>query len=81
MLFKPSSRVEEITNYCHRQMKEVEGGRNATMETFNVAERSIQELKKKLLEEERERKSIETALDSVEKQAEGQGILFRNTED
>ena len=35
-------------------MKEKEGRRNAAMEAFNVAERSIQELKKKLIEEERE---------------------------
>ena len=42
------------------------------MKAFNVAERSIQELKKKLIEEERERKSAMAALDSVEKQAEDQ---------
>ena len=52
-------------------MKEEEGRRNATVEAFNVAERSIQELKRKLLEEEREIKSIITALDSAERQAEG----------
>ena len=42
------------------------------MKAFNVAERSIQELKKKLIEEERERKSAMAALDSAEKQAEDQ---------
>ena len=46
-----------------------------------MAERSIQELKKQLLEEERERKSVAAALDSAEKQAEGQRILLRNAED
>ena len=81
MLFKPFSRVEEITNYCHRQMKEKEGRRNAAVEAFNVAKRSIQKLKKKLLEEERERKSIAAALDSAKKQAKGQRILLRNTKD
>ena len=76
-----SFRVEDITNYCHRQMKEEEGKRNATVEAFTVAERNIQELKKKLLEEERERKSAAAAFDSAEKQAEGQKILFRNAKD
>ena len=74
-------RVEKITNYCHRQMKEEEGKHNATVEAFTVAERNIQELKKKLLEEERERKSAAAAFDSAEKQAEGQKILFRNAKD
>ena len=46
-----------------------------------MAERSIQELKKKLLEEERERKSVAVGLDSVEKQAEGPKVLLRNAED
>ena len=62
-------------------MKEEEGRHNAVMEAFNVAERSIQELKRKLQEEERERKSAATALDSTEKQAEGQRVLFCNAED
>ena len=46
-----------MTNYCHRQMKEEEGWRNAAMEAFQVAEKSFKETKKKLLEEEKERKS------------------------
>jgi len=61
--------------------EEEEGRRNAAVEAFNLAERSIQELKKKLLEEERERKSATTALDSAEKQAEGQRIFLRNAKD
>ena len=48
-------------------MKEEEGRHNAAVEAFNMAERSIQELKNKLLEEERERKSATATLDSVEK--------------
>ena len=44
-----------MTNYYHQQMKEEEGRRNATVEAFNVVERSIQELKKRLQEEEKER--------------------------
>ena len=51
------------------------------VEAFNVAKRSIQELKKKLLEEEKERKSAAATLDNAKKQAEGQRVLFRNAED
>ena len=62
-------------------MKEEEGKRNAAVKAFTVAERNIQELKKKLLEEERERKSVAAAFDSAEKQAKGQKILFRSAKD
>ena len=51
------------------------------VEAFNVAKRSIQELKKKLLEKEKERKSAAITLDNAEKQAEGQRVLLRNAED
>ena len=51
------------------------------VEAFNVAKRSIQELKKKLLEEEKERKSAAATLDNAEKQVEGQRVLLRNAED
>ena len=44
-----------MTNYCHHQMKEEEGQRNAAVEAFQVAEKSLKEIKKKLLEEEKER--------------------------
>ena len=46
-----------------------------------MAEKSIQELKSKLIEEERERKSATTALDSAERQTEGQWVLLRNAKD
>ena len=73
--------MEEITDYCHRQTKEEEERCNAVIEAFIVAKRSIQELKKKLLEEERERKSVAATLYSAKKQARGQRILFCNAED
>lgn len=64
-------RAEEITNFCHWQMKEEEGRRNAAVEAFNVAEKRINELKNKLTKVERDKKSAEVALDSVERQVEG----------
>jgi len=73
--------VEKITNYCHWQMKEEEGRHTSTIEAFNVVKKSIQELKSKLFEEERERKSAAAALNNTKRQAEGQQVLFRNVED
>ena len=51
-------------------MKEEEGRRNVAVEAFQVANKSIQELKRKLQEEEKERKYAVASLESVEKQAE-----------
>ena len=51
------------------------------MEALSVAEKSNQELKKKLLEVEKERKYAVAALESIEKQAESQRLLLRTTED
>ena len=62
-------------------MKEEEGRRNAAMEALSVAEKSNQELKKKLLEVEKERKYAVATLESIEKQAESQRLLLRTTED
>ena len=74
-------RVEEMVNYSHRKMKEEEGRRIAVVDAFHVVEKSIQELKSKLIEEERERKSVTVALDSAERHAEGQRVLLCNAED
>ena len=51
-----SFQVDEITNYCHQQMKEEEGRCNATLEAFNVAEKRINEMKSKMAEIERDKK-------------------------
>ncbi|KAL0014906.1 hypothetical protein SO802_001975 [Lithocarpus litseifolius] len=70
-----------MVNYCHRQMKEEEAKRNDAEDTLKKAEKSLQELKKKLVEEERGRKSAVAALDNAERQAEGQRVLLRRAED
>ena len=52
-------RAKEMVNYSHRKMKEEEEGRRITaMDAFHVAKKSIQKLKAKLTEEERERKAL-----------------------
>ena len=70
-----------MVNYSHRKMKEEEERRIAAMDAFHMAEKSNQELKRKLIKEERERKSAVVALDSTERQDEGQRVLLRNAED
>ena len=56
-------------------MKE-EGRRIADVEAFNVANKRINKLKNKLTEAEKDKKSAEAALDSIERQAEGQQVLL-----
>ena len=70
-----------MTNYYHRQMTEEEGRNVTAVEAFTVADKSIQEHKKKLQEEEKERKYAAAAFENVEKQAESQRLLLRTAED
>lgn len=56
-----------MTNYCHLQMKEEEGRRISAVDAFNVAEKSNQGLKKRLQEEEKERKYAVVTLENAEK--------------
>ena len=51
-----------MTDSYHRQMKDEEGRKNASVEALNMAKKNIQELKKKLNEEKRERKFAAAAL-------------------
>ena len=51
------------------------------MEAFNVAEKRINEMKNKMAEVERDKKSVEAALDNAERQAEGQQVLLYQAED
>ena len=74
-------RAEEMVNYPHQKMKEEEGRKIATVDAFQVAEKSNKELKVRLQKEEKERKSATVALDTVERQAESQRLLLHNAED
>ena len=56
-----------MVNNSYSKMKEEEGRRIAVVDTFHVAEKSNNELKIKMQEEEKERKSVTTALDTVER--------------
>ena len=53
-----------MVNNSYHKMKEEEGRRIAVVDAFHVAEKSNNKLKIKLQEEEKERKSVTTALDT-----------------
>ncbi|XP_030925595.1 uncharacterized protein LOC115952562 [Quercus lobata] len=74
-------RTENMVESSHRKMKEKEGKRTATVDAFHVAEKSNKELKVKLNEEIKERKSTAAALENAKKQAESQRLLLRDAED
>ena len=69
-----------MVNSSHRQMKEKEGRRIAAVDTFNVADKRIQELTTKLNEVDKDKKIAEAALQGVEKQAESQCKQLRQIE-
>ena len=48
-------------------MKKEEGRRNATVKAFNMAEKRINEMKRKMAEVERDKKSAKAALDNAKK--------------
>ena len=67
--------------FSYRQMKEEEARRIVAVDTFNVAEKRIQELTTQLIESDRDKKSAETALEEVERQAKSQCKQLRQVED
>ena len=62
-------------------MKEEEGRCIVAVEFFQVADKSLQELKKRLQKEEKERKYRAAAFESAKKQVESQTLLLRSTEE
>lgn len=54
-------------DYSHQQYKSEEGRKIATMEAFNVDEKSLKELKIQISQSENERKSITIALEGAER--------------
>ena len=70
MAIQAAHMAEEFVNTSHKQMKEEEGQHIATMEAFTLAEQRIKDLNTKLTEANKERKSAETTLEGVERQAE-----------
>ena len=70
-----------MVSSSHHMYKKEEGRQIAAVKAFQVVEKSNQDLKAKLIEEKRERKSTAATLDNIERQAEGQRVLLHNAED
>ena len=63
-------RAEEIANNCSRQLENERNRCVAAIEAFNIANQSTQDLRNKLKEEEKARRSEDSTLESAQKQAE-----------
>ena len=74
-------RAEELVNNSHRQMKDEEGRHIAIVDTFNIAEKRIEELNTKLTDADRDKKSAEAALQGAERQVESQCKHLYQAED
>lgn len=59
--------AEELVNNSHKQMNEEEGRHIAAVDAFALTEKRIQDLNTKLIKVDREKKSIETALQEAER--------------
>lgn len=73
--------AKELVNNSHQQMKEKEGQCIAAVESFTLAEQRIKDLNTKLTEANRDKKSVEVALEGAERQAESQRLQLCQTED
>ena len=63
-------KAEEMANNCSRQLENERNRCVATVEAFNIANQSTQDLRNKLKEEEKARRSKDSTLESAQKQAE-----------
>ena len=61
-----------MTNSCYQQLDDDRKRRVQAVQSFNIADQSIKDLRKKLAEEEKARKSADAALEGAERQAEEQ---------
>ena len=74
-------KLEEMTNSYYQQLDDERKRRVATVQILVVAENSNANLKKKLTAEEQARKNADSALESVERQAESQRKLAHKASD
>ena len=58
-------RVEEITNSGYRQLDDERNRRVAAIKSFNIADQSNKDLRKKLKDEEQARRSTDSTLEGV----------------
>ena len=74
-------RIEEITNSCYQQLDDEKRRRVTAVQLFNFADQSNANLRKKLAEEKKAQNSADSALESVEWQAEDQRQCLREAND
>ena len=67
-MVQATDRVEEITNSCYQQLDDERERRVTAVQSFNIADQSNKDLRKKLTEEEEARKSVNSALESAQRQ-------------
>ena len=70
-----------MANSCSRQLEDKRNRRVAAIEAFKISDQSTLDLRNKLKEEEKARRSADLALESAQWQAEDQRILCRKDED
>ena len=70
-----------MANSCSKQLEDERNKCVATVEAFNIADQSTQDLRNKLKDEEKARRSVESALEGAQKQAEDQRLLLCKAED
>lgn len=74
-------RAKKIVICSHKSMKKEEARHISTVRAFELVEKKSEELKTKLAKAERDKKSVEVALNRAERQAEVQCKQLRQTED
>ena len=70
-----------MVNSYSRQLEDERNRRVATIEAFNITDQSTQDLRNKLKDKEKARRSADLALKGAQKQAEDQRLLLRKAED
>ena len=70
-----------MTNSCYQQLDDERKWRVTAVQSFNIADQSNKDLRKKLTEEEKARKSANLALESAQRQAEEQKQLLHDSKE
>ena len=70
-----------MANSCSSQLEDERNKQVAAVEAFKIANQSTQDLRNKLEEEEKARRSADSTLESAQRQTKDQRILCRKAKD
>ena len=70
-----------MANSCSSQLEDERTKQVAAVEAFKIADQSTQDLRNKLEEEEKARRSADSTLESAQRQTKDQRILCRKAKD